>query len=93
METSSSQPEEEDEHLLLLKRIQQFESGNVHIQQQLSSLILHNELGYVNPKSLSISPHHSADPRRRIDDTPNPRRRIGAGPGSLIGSEFAHLQC
>ncbi|XP_026457416.1 probable serine/threonine-protein kinase drkA [Papaver somniferum] len=50
-------------------------------------------LGCVNPKSHSISPHHSADPRRIIDDTPNPRRRFGAGPGSLIGSEFTHLQC
>ncbi|KAI3876549.1 hypothetical protein MKW98_015932 [Papaver atlanticum] len=87
METPPSRPEEEDEHLLLLNRIQQLESGNVHLQQQLSSLILHNELGYFNPKSDSISPHHSADPRRRIDDTPDPRRRIESGPG------FTHLQC
>ncbi|XP_026436822.1 uncharacterized protein LOC113334820 isoform X3 [Papaver somniferum] len=84
METLPPKQEAEEENSLLLKRLEELEAKNVHLQQGFSNLVHHN------PASHAVSPHQwkLADPRRKYSrcDPKNPRE--GVGIESLVGFCF-----
>ncbi|XP_026457399.1 uncharacterized protein LOC113358101 isoform X1 [Papaver somniferum] len=84
MEILPPKQEVEQENLLLLKRLQELEAENVHLQQGFSNLVHHN------PASHAVSPHQwkLADPRRKYSRCDPKDPREGVGVESSIGFCF-----
>ncbi|MCL7035735.1 hypothetical protein MKW94_009726 [Papaver nudicaule] len=82
-------PKEYEERLFLLKRIQELEAGNAHLQQQLSNLVHPSRIPKSGQKSHSNSPHQWQlnHPDRNHTSSSRDSRTLSPAKGLLNSSQ------